>query len=314
MFREERFMASALPALPIVSESADHTHSVSPAWWRRRHTYATPIVVAGEIGLSWLAVLAGERIVGPGGTEELLSAALIGFLVAKCFLLGLWAALGSPRTIPRWLLVGGLGLLGALVVASRFFEDNPDLEERISLTLLITLFTWITAAGYAAALLPLRRLAGWRIDFDAAYHPATGQRRGQMGLMDFAAMSCAIALPLTLGRCLIEVDDSGDATGSLLSILLLGALIAITAAPAAYAVLTRRRTWLWPLAAALWLLIIAAGQSLLSMRFPDLDFFGGTRFWGLDLTPFGMHAGATLAVIVPLALLRPFGLKLLTVQ
>ena len=304
-------MASAIPAY---AAPADEAISNSPrAWWRRGHTYATPVVVAGDLGLAWLAIFLRAQITGPAMWQDVASAAVVGFLIAKCFLLGLWAALGSPPAVPRWLLVGGLGLVGATAVASQFFVDNPEPEERLALLLQFGLMSWIVAAGFAAALLPLRRLAGCRIDFDAAYHPGAGQRRGQMGLMDFAAMSCAVALPLTLGRCLIEVDDRGDGAGRLLSILLLGSLILMSAAPAAYAALVRRRTRLWILAAALWIFIVAAGQSLVATLFPDLHLFSGSRIWGLDFTPFALHAGAAVAVAFPLALLRGFGLKILTV-
>lgn len=301
-------MASA--AIPF--ESSEIPASAAPTWWRRGHTYAMPAVAAGDVVLAWMLTRLAEDLFQPGLISELAMSLLIGFLFAKCFLLGLWAALGSPSTVPRWLIVGGLALAGSAAVAVGIV--SPNWEDSLTTLLEIMLFSWIMIAAFAIVLLPLRRLAGWRIDFDAAYHPSTGQRRGQMTLMDYAGLTCAVALVLSLCRCLMSLDDTGDAE-SLLALLILAAVLMLTAAPVAYATLARRRTPWWLLAAGAWLLVVCWCQSLLAAYFPDLNIFGSpyTAF-GMDLPTLAFHAGGALAAILPLALLRPFGLKLLTVN
>ena len=301
-------MASA--AIPF--ESTVLPGATAPAWWRRGHTYAMPAVAVSDVVLAWFVTRLAEKHFQSGLISELASSVLIGFLFAKCFLLGLWAALGSPSTVPRWLIVGGLGLAGSAAVAVQVV--SPNWEDSLTTLLEIMLFSWITIGAFAVLLLPLRRLAGWRIDFDAAYHPSTGQRRGQMSLMDYAGMTCAVALVLSLCRCLMALDETGDAWENLFPLLILAALLLVTAAPAAYATLARRRPALWLLVAAAWLVLVCWCQSLLAAYFPDLYVFGGpSTAFGMDLPTLAFHVGGALAAIVPLALLRPFGLKLLTV-
>lgn len=303
-------MASA--AISFESSSDIPAHVAPTAWWRRGHTYAMPAVAAGDVALTWLFTRLAEGDYVSGLVAELLTPALIGFLFAKCFLLGLWAALGSPRTVPRWLIVGGISLAGSAAVALQVV--SPGGEEWLTMLLELLLFSWIMIVGFAVLLLPLRRLAGWRIDFDAAYHPSTGQRRGQMGLMDFAALMCAVALLLALGRSMRGLDENGDAAESLLALLVLAAVLLTTAAPAAYAALARQRTRWWLIGAALWLFALSWLQSLLAAQFPDLNILGSPYMvLGLDLPTLAFHAGGAIAVVLPLALLRPFGLKLLTV-
>jgi hypothetical protein len=227
-------------------------------------------------------------------------------------LLGLWAALGSPSTVPRWLIVGGLGLVGGVAVSVQV--HGTDWVDSLTRMLELVLVGWITIAAFAVSLLPLRRLAGWRIDFDAAYHPSTGQRRGQMSLMDYAGMTCAVALVLSLCRCLMTLDETGDAWENLLPVFMLAAVLTLTTAPAAYATLARRWARWWLLAAGAWLILVCWCQSLLAIYVPDLNIFGSDyTVFGMDLPTLAFHVGGALAAIVPLTLLRPFGLKLLTV-
>jgi hypothetical protein len=282
-------------------------------WWRRGHTYAMPVVAGADVVLASLATWLAEEHFSSGQASELATSALLGFLFAKCFLLGLWAALGSPATVPRWLIVGGLATAGSIGVT--WHVRSSDWSDTVGTLLQLVLFGWILTAGFALLLLPLRRLAGWRVDFDAAYHPSTGQRRGQIGLMDVAALMCAVALPLTLCRLLRQVDDQGDAADALAVIFVLGSLVALASAPLAYAALARRRAWAWLLAAGAWLIVLSCVHSLLGAYFPDLDTFSGPRTWfGFDFCTLAFYAGGAVAVAMPLLLLRPLGLKLLTVR
>jgi hypothetical protein len=284
---------------------------VRPAWWLKGHTYALAAAALGEVAMTWgMARLVENVMPGPPGWHEVATAATIGFLLAQCFLLGLWAALGGLATVPRWLIVGGLCLLGSLAVA--WEAIGRDWSSLLAGAPEIFLYGGMSMSLYAVVLLPLRRLAGWRIDFDAAYHPPRGRRRGQVELMDIAAMMCAVALPLTLGRCLIELGE--DAAGIPLLIPIFGLFVLVTAAPMAYAALARRRIWLWRLAAIVWFVAVSWGHSLLATLVEDLDLFDSIHAgWGIDPNTFAFHAAVAASVVLPLAFLRRFGLSLLVV-
>lgn len=130
-------------------------------------------------------------------------------------------------------------------------------------------------------------------------------------MMDFAAMFCAVALPLTLGRALVEVmgEDAAD-IGVIVPIFC--ALVLTTAAPVAYAALTRRHTWFVLGGCVAWLVMVCIVQSALTDRYPDLNLLDGRgRVWFIDWTVAAFHVGVATAVGFPLALLRCWGLKLL---
>ena len=292
---------------------ADRALEAGAAWWRRGHSYAFIAVALAEVGLTWGVVRLVENVVnGPWGFSSVATAAMIGFMFAQCFLLGLWAALGGLSTVARWLLVGMVSTAGALAVTDQFVAS--DWGQFIDQAPIMALFAGLTMAGFAVVLLPLRRLAGWRVDFDAAYHPATGRRRGQIELMDFAALFCAVALPLTLCRSLIELmGDEAARIGVILPIF--GALVLASAGPMAYAVLACRGVWIWLVVGAVWLVAVCVVQSLLAARFPHLDVFNGrSSVWGLNWTVFAFHFGIAATVALPLGVLRLLGLKIITIQ
>jgi len=234
----------------------------------------------------------------------------VGFIYGQSFLLGLWAALGGLATIPRWLIVGVVTAVGGLVVAASAF--TAGWENVFEAAPEVMLSSGALMGGFAAILLPLRRLAGWRIDFDAAYH-APARRRGQLGTMDFAAMFLAVAFPLTLFRVLVGTFD-GDGAAVLLFVTLLSLLVLATAGPMARAVLAARRRLLWLGAAALWIVAVAWGHSLLSQLVPDFNLVSSNfTFFGLQLETMALHVGIATAVAAPLFVLRCCGLKLLVV-
>ncbi|MCI0361855.1 MAG: hypothetical protein L0211_25515 [Planctomycetaceae bacterium] len=284
-----------------------------PAWWRRGHSFAFMAVAAAEVGLTWgVARLAESSYNLAPGFENVATAGIFGFLFAQCFLLGLWAALGGLATVPRWLAVGAVSTIGALAVTCELIA--PHWQEFLNQGPIMAVLAGLTMAGFAVVLLPLRRLAGWRVDFDAAYHPSTGHRRGQLGLMDFAAMFCAVALPLTLGRAMIELMGE-DAAEFGIMVPIFVALVLASAGPAAYAVLARRGAWITLPLCLIWLLAVCLFQSILAASFPDLDLFDGrTRVWGVNWTVFAFHLGVAATVALPLGVLRWFGLELIAVK
>jgi hypothetical protein len=292
---------------------AARAQATGAAWWRRGHSYAFIAVAVAEVVLTWGVVRLVKNVVnGARGFENIAMAAMIGFLFAQCFLLGLWAALGGLPTVPRWLIVGTVSTVGALAVTCELLTS--EWEQFLSQGPVMALLAGLTMAGIAVVLLPLRRLAGWRVDFDAAYHPSTGRRRGQIELMDFAALFCAVALPLTLCRSLIELMGNEAADIGVI-IPIFGALVLVTAAPAAYAVLARRGVWIARTLGSVWVVAVCIVQSLLAARFPDLDVFDGrSSVWGLNWTVFAFHCSVAATVALPLGVLRLLGLKIITIQ
>ncbi len=294
-------------------ESLALAHAASAHWWHRGHSYAFIALVVAEVFVTWGVVRLAEEVVnGPPGLEFIASAAMIGFLFAQCFLLGLWAALGGLPTVARWLLVGLVACAGSLAVADLLASDW---NEFINQGPIMALLAGLVMAGFAVVLLPLRRLAGWRVDFDAAYHPRTGVRRGQLELMDFAAMFCAVALPLTLCRSLVEImGDVGDGVGWLVPMI--GAIVFATAGPVAYAVLARRGTWYALAFCAVCLVIVCVAQSALAAQFPAFDLFrvrGGAYLLNRAAVV-AFHLGVAAAVAMPLVVLRWCGLQLISVK
>jgi hypothetical protein len=301
----------ATAALPQVL-APDLAHASPAAWWRRAHSYSLPVVIAIEIAATWLVVKLAEAGYWAPPAGEILTAAMIGFIIAQCFLLGLWAALGGLPTIARWLLVGAVYVVGATTMAQPLFEGNW--ENFLEVAPEFILLGGVLLSTFAVMLLPLRRLAAWRIDFDEAYHAHSRRPRGQVGMMDFAALFCAVALPLTLCRVLAE-SSREEGMAMLLFVVLFALLVGATAAPVAYAVLVRRRLALWLVIAAAWVLAMSWGQSLAARVLPELDLFDMPHgVAGLHWTALAFHAAVAAAVGVPLVALRCCGLKLLTVS
>lgn len=294
------------------SITAELESATTTAWWRRGHSYSLPVVITAQIAACWLAIKVAESGSWRSPASEILTAAMIGFLIAQCFLLGAWAALGGLPTVVRWLTVGLVYVVGATVIAQPLFDGNW--ESFLEVAPEFILLGGILMTIFAAILLPLRRLAAWRIDFDAVYHSRTNGPRGQLAMMDFAAMFCAVALPLSLIRVLMETSPE-DGAGILLFMGLFALLVVVAAAPAGFAVLARRRIAFWWLAAAAWIVALAWGQSLLARYVPDFDLFdtsagiAGLR-WGM----LAFYGGIAGAVTVPLFSLRLCGLKLITLE
>jgi hypothetical protein len=286
--------------------------AATPRWWRRGHSYAFVAVATVELGLTWGVVRWAEQVaMGPTPLQSLIMAAMIGFLLAQCFLLGLWAALGGLPTIARWLIVGLVSTVGSLAVADVFVSS--EWGQLLDQGPIFVLLAGLMLAAFAGALLPLRRLVGWRVDFDSAYHAARGPRRGQLEMMDFAAMFCAVALPLTLCRALMELMGE-EAAGVGLIVLIIGAVVLATAGPVAYALLNRRRPVLTLLVCGAWLVLVCGMQTALAARFPDLDVFGGRgSLLSIAGTVVAFDAAVAAAVALPLCVLRLVGLKLITV-
>ncbi len=311
-------MATATILLDKAAASEPESAAAAPpaaAWWRRGHSYAFAALVVLEILGLWLGVrllMLAANVWISNFWIELLTAAGAAFLLGQVFLLGLWAALGGLTTIPRWVLVGVAAMAGvvSLLLGIRFADDTGFLV----FAPLMTFIAWSLVYSIAALLVPLRRLAGWRVDFDPAYHPPGKVRRGQMHLMDFVAMSCAVALPLTFCRMLMEFQPE-ETTSVAIFVGAAALVVTLVCGPAAYAALATRRPWLWGLVACGWTLAFVYGLSMLALVEPGLVIFGGAG------SVLGMNVGVavllftlTASVAGPLLLLRLLGLRLLRVE
>jgi hypothetical protein len=276
------------------------------AWWRRKDLYVLSVTAAVHVAGVGAAFRWLHTVPSLPGADE----ALVGLLFTQCFLLGLWAALGGLPTLARWAVVALIFSSGlvAFVCVGVVRGVGGFGSETLELGLLGALFT----TGFAAALLPLRGLVGWRVDFDPRYYRHIRRRRGQVGFLDFAALSCGVAAPLAIMRLLAE--SSVVAVEESVLILIAMALIAVAAGPIVYWLLSWRRTVLAALAAAGWAVVVAWIHSVLGSWLEDLMFFGGsTRWFGMAPELAAFYAGIGTTAAITIGALRLCGLKLLVV-
>jgi hypothetical protein len=275
------------------------------AWWQRKDPYLLTAVCGIHV------VVVGQAIRDIGAQWwPMADDALLGVIFAECFLLALWAALGGLGTVARWCVV--MAVFGCGLASVAAWQRLLSAEELWSETLAIGLMGATVVTTIAAMLIPLRGLAGWRIDFSAEHYRGIRSRRGQLGLLDFAALSCAVAAPLAAARL---VNESGAwHAGDWPMFLAIEALVAATAAPIAYAVVACRRVWLAALIAAAWPLLIGGIHSWLGHWYTDLLFSGRIpQFGGIYIELVAFHSAIAFTVVATLAPLRLFGLQLLVV-
>jgi hypothetical protein len=279
-------------------------------WWRRKDPYVLTPVAAVHIAFSGPALhWVGNTWAANARYGPYLQALVMGMTIAQLFLLSLWAALGGLKTLPRLGIVS-LVFLGGL--SSHLIAARLNWVDTLDGLLACGLIGTLAVGSYTAMLLPLRRLLGWRIDFDERDYRGLPGRRGQVGLLDFAALSCAVAIPLTSVRLLDE--SSGSASGEGLELVGFLSIVALAAAPACYLALVWRRPLLTVAAAAVIVLLVSWAHSLASVWFKSLELFGGSvKFWALDLETLAFHAGVVITCLTTFAVLRWFGLKLFSV-
>lgn len=290
----------ATASLGLEPTLAARSPAALPAVWQRRHAY----VLAALTGVQVIACRYALRLVD----SDWLGESMIGVMLAQCFLLGLWGALGGLAALPRWGIVGLVHVAGLLAV-SIGIRGGSGSGEALAMGLVGAMIVLV----FAACLLPLRGLAGWRIDFDSIYYRDVRGRRGQVGFMDFAAYSLGIAAALAAIRLAIQAEVLDP--DMLLVIFAILLTVLLVAAPIAYAVVTWRWLWLALVAAAVWTFAVTAVHSLLASVLEDLDFFDSTSpvVTGLHLPLLGFCGGAAGIVAATMTTLRLFGLRLITV-
>ena len=293
----------------------------APAIWQRKDGYVLAAAIFLEIALAVTLIRLTDYIRG-----DWVGNAVVGVLLGQCFLLALWAALGGLSAATRMVLVVLAWLAGSL--AFQFANAAPNawqLGSHLSQAALLELLNevlerlfevlamgGILVSALAILLLPLRRLAGWRIDFSPTYYRGIRGRPGQVGLMDFAAFTGAAALPLSLVRLLAGTENMGSSDAIIVPVLI--ATIGLTAAPAAYAVMAKRRVAWWLAAAVIWMVGISWLNSLAAARLDGFDLFADSQsIWGLNSGTVLLHVGIAGVVALTLGGLRLCGLSLIVV-
>jgi len=277
-----------------------------PALWRQRHVYFLAATVALQLAGCRGLVFAMDKITSESGETM-----LFGALLAQCFLLALWGALGGLTTLPRWGLVGLIFVAGVAAISVRMPLRSDDswtmaLEWGIIGAVLVLLF--------AVLLLPFRRLAGWRVDFDRRFYRGVGGQRGQLSVIEYAAYSVSIAAALAALRLAVQGGILGvDVLPQVAGVI---ATVSLTAAPVAYFIVVGRRLWLAMILSLAWTLAVAAMHSLLAGLHESLDLFGYANsaiLAGMRLHLLGYAAGIALLTVFTLLPLRLIGLQLIVV-
>jgi hypothetical protein len=167
-----------------------------PCWWRQSYSYALIAVAGTHLALAPLLAKWADW----SRDGEL----AVGVMLGQGFILGLWATLGGLRVIARWGIVLSLCVVGTASIVAVIVGDQEDFVEFV---LFAVLFALLFVTGVAVSLLPLRGLAGWRVDFAPAYYAHLPLRRGQVGLMDYAGYTCAVAGPLVVVRLMLQLTS-----------------------------------------------------------------------------------------------------------
>jgi hypothetical protein len=275
-----------------------------PCWWQQGYTYALAAVAGAHLVLAPVLIKLIEGSPNFVGEDEV----AVGIMLGQAFLLGLWAALGGLGTIPRWGLVGTLCTVGVTLIV---LVVKPSQQSFLETFLFAGLLAVLFVTGVAMCLLPLRGLAGWRVDFDPAYYAHLPLRRGQVRLLDCAGYTCAVAGPLVVVRLMLELSDEDRAgIGTVIATL---SLIAGAAAIPSFVILSWRRFWLGLIVATIWIACTILVHSQLSRHFDGLSMGTGRWWWQFDLRIAAFHAGVGIAVVMTLGYLRRWGLKLLVV-
>lgn len=253
-----------------------------PQWWKRLHSWLFGGQVLGNLVLFWWC---WESLDNWRFNEMI----LLGSSLGQLFLLGMWLALGGLHYAARYCLVAGVFLLGVLSTRDQVLEMPMVLAAMVLLLV-------------NAALLPLRGLLGWRVNFDPAYHAAAASASMQIRIRDVLVWTAVCAFPFAVGKLDLE-DDGGDVYFAAAFITTLALAVA---APAALAVVNRRRPWLFLLAAASWIAIVIGVEVGLGATFAQS---------GVNHRVVAFFNGGMLAAVAGnLLVMRLFGLHLFRVQ
>lgn len=213
--------------IAVVAADQQPHRAPRPDWRRQPHTWFLLALAAPNLFADWLA----GRLLEETNVVQWI---VVGVPLGQLFLMGLWMALGGLHAAARFAVVAALTAAGAAVFWLGI-GGRPELGE------------WLIWAGGIvlathALLLPLRALAGWRVDFDPAYHARSPDRSMQLRLIHLIGFTAACALPLAVVRIARDFD-------TLAVILGFGGVGLVVAAPIAWLALAPRRMLrFWPAA------------------------------------------------------------------
>lgn len=254
-----------------------------PDWRQQPHSWFLAGLVVANVALINLWFKAADDGAG------ILALAGYGMLLGQLFLMAIWLSYGGLPVAARFLAVAAAPTAGAAAfgVSVDSLADVAPLFALVGGTIVLVLY---------AALLPLRTLLGWRIDFDPAYHAHALRQPMQLRLSNILAYTAVCALPCALFQWFGHAELAPAA-------LALGAFTASGCIPVAWLILSTRRTKrFWCVWAGMVLVAIALHPVLYQFELLPAEI-------GL-----GMQFGAVAAVALNLGLSRLlFNLRLFSV-
>ena len=288
-----------------------------PKWWHRVHSYVFIALILFHI--LWpgflLALIVNSRL--PIG--EWVMFLLMGAGVGQLFLLGIWTALGGLRMVVR---IGLAPLITLLVVSHLILElsfSKVGLPPVRNLWLLVfgcMIFGSTPVWMLHSALLPLRWLLGWRVDFDPAYHRTASHGAMQVGIKHFIGWTIISAIPFALARTITLAADNEDKTEVQLALVLyslVGVAIAlVVGGPLALACLAKTRAWLKIPAAIVWAAVLTLCAAQVFLQFQQQGF--GPPEHIVYLTCAITVSAFAGTILGNLLFLRLFGLQLFNVK
>ncbi|MCE9525476.1 MAG: hypothetical protein K8R36_05430 [Planctomycetales bacterium] len=257
-----------------------------PLWLSRFHSWWFALQVLANLVAAWFII----KLVSGMDWSEL----GLGLLLGQGFLLSAWLALGGLPNVLRFASVFLVTLIAALGLSDHG-QSFGGWEEWVDQTSQIFIICFFAVLVFHAALLPLRWLLGWRLDFDPAYHRRENTGRLQVGVVHFFGLTTFVAIPCAIIR-LMPPDDAADVG---VVCLMFVAMTFPLAATVTLAIVGKRRWW-WALGTVAAFGILCTVQHFIPSLIFEEDYLH-------------FNFGIIAAVAGNLLVLRCFGLKLFSV-
>lgn len=280
----------------------------TPCWWRQPYSWTFAGLVGLNILLTAPALRSMLRLDGwlNDPWSYWVQMGMIGLFMGQLYLAAIWLAFGGSSAPLRFAVVMTAVLLGAVsgtLAASMETEWGDTLVIAVGVSLLVVLLAQLVFA-------PVRWLTGWRIDFDAAYHPPESGRRMQVWLWHYLVLTFLATLPLVVYRVLDAVAPDMDAAGLFLSAALLAGMTLLAAGPLTWLILVPRRPLRTLLAFPLGLAAAAALGFAITAATSDESWLDATELVFLIVLPLT----ALIPVAFNLLVLRCLGLHVISVK
>ncbi len=267
-------MAATIAETALASETITLPATTTPDWRERPHSRFLVGLFVANIAIDCLM----SNLVSDGQTLF-----LYGMLLGQLFLMGLWLALGGLHVAARVLAVALTTTVGTMAF---FIASQTAVDESRTLSL----FAAIAVLATCAVLLPLRILAGWRIDFDRAYHAPSSVRKMQLRLLHLIVYTAVWALACAL----LQWFGDRNIGAAAIALSALGFLVSF---PIAWAIVATRYSWrFWAASSGM-----ALGAIVLNVLLMSGSLLGDV--WSGDIL-FGLQAGSVAMVALNLGILR----------